>query len=290
MRLGYNTNGLICHDWETGLRLIADLGYQSVALTLDYHCLNPYADDLPVQIARMQKLLAELKLTNVIETGARFLLDPRRKHEPTLLTSDPAARARRVDFLCRAIDLARELESQAVSFWAGTCHDDTPADQLWPRLQDGLSQVVDYATRRNIRLAFEPEPGMLVERCDQCQPLIDALQSPLFGLTIDIGHLHCVEDEPIPALLRKWSPLLFNVHIEDMCRGVHEHLRFGAGEIDFRPVLQTLTEVGYAGGLHVELSRHSHMAPEVAAESYRFLTEILAELSPRGSGSAGCES
>lgn len=230
MRLGYNTNGLICHDWENGLRLIADLGYQSVVLTLDYHCLNPYADDLPVQIARMQKLLAELKLTNVIETGARFLLDPRRKHGPSYAADQrsgcPCAVRR---FPLPGDRSARELESQAVSFWAGTCHDDTPADQLWPRLQDGLSQVVDHATGRNVRLAFEPEPGMLVERCDQCQPLIASLQSPLFGLTIDIGHLHCVEHEPIPALLRKWSPLLFNVHIEDMCRGVHEHLRFGAG-------------------------------------------------------------
>jgi sugar phosphate isomerase/epimerase len=56
-----------------------------------------------------------------------------------------------------------------------------------------------------------------------------------------------------------------------MCRGVHEHLRFGEGEIDFRPVLRTLAEIGYTGCVNVELSRHSHMAPEVLRESFEFL-------------------
>ena len=56
----------------------------------------------------------------------------------------------------------------------------------------------------------------------------------------------------------------------------HKHLRFGEGEIDFAPVMQALTEIGYTGGVHVELSRHSHMAPEVARESLAFLRRTLA--------------
>ena len=60
-----------------------------------------------------------------------------------------------------------------------------------------------------------------------------------------------------------------------MVRGVHEHLRFGTGTIDFPPVIRALKEIGYAGGLHVELSRHSHMAPEVLRESFEFLSGLL---------------
>jgi sugar phosphate isomerase/epimerase len=60
-----------------------------------------------------------------------------------------------------------------------------------------------------------------------------------------------------------------------MLKGVHEHLRFGEGEIDFAPVIRTLKEIGYAGAVHVELSRHSHMAPDVARESYAFLRGLM---------------
>jgi sugar phosphate isomerase/epimerase len=56
-----------------------------------------------------------------------------------------------------------------------------------------------------------------------------------------------------------------------MRRGVHEHLMFDEGEIDFGPVLRTLDEIGYAGGVHVELSRHSHDAVETARRALAFL-------------------
>jgi L-ribulose-5-phosphate 3-epimerase len=40
-------------------------------------------------------------------------------------------------------------------------------------------------------------------------------------------------------------------------------------------VIAALREIGYTGGLHVELSRHSHLAPEVVRESYRFLEPLV---------------
>jgi sugar phosphate isomerase/epimerase len=64
-----------------------------------------------------------------------------------------------------------------------------------------------------------------------------------------------------------------NVQIDDMRRGVHEHLEFGTGEVDVPPVLDALREVGYGGLVAVELPRHSHAAPDVARRSLAFLRE-----------------
>ena len=270
MKLGYNTNGLAFHRWEVALELLAETGYRSVALTLDYHCLDPFAPALPREIDRMKGELSRHGLSSVIETGARFLLNSRVKHEPTLLSPRPEDRRVRIDFLKRAIDIAAELGSEAVSFWSGILREPLSEDAALHRLADGCRAVLDHAAERNVRLAFEPEPGMWIERFDQYGRLLELVDGPLFGLTVDVGHVHCVEDGAIAAHLRRWAARLFNVHIEDMRRGIHAHLMFGEGEIDFPPVISALMEMGYTGGVHVELSRHSHRAPEVLRGSFEF--------------------
>ena len=117
--LAYNTNGLAHHDPAEAIALLAEIGYRGVGLTIDHGWLNPYADGHAASVAAMRGLLERQGMRSVIETGARFLLDPRLKHEPTLMTADPLGRARRIDFYHRAIDIARELGSDCVSIWSG---------------------------------------------------------------------------------------------------------------------------------------------------------------------------
>ena len=271
MRIGYNTNGLAHHSLPAAIRLLADIGYRSVAITLDHAALNPYSDELHSRVREVRHVLDELGLNSVIETGARYLLDPRHKHEPTLLSAKSAGRPRRVEFLRYAVDIAAALGSDSVSLWSGALPQGDSRSVGMQRLIAGLQIVVEYADRKEVQLGFEPEPGMLIDTMESFAELVDQIDSHRFGLTLDIGHLHCVSDVPIEAAIRQWSDRLVNVHIEDMCVGVHEHLMFGEGEIDFPPVIATLAEVGYGGGLHVELGRHSHDAPAAAQQAYIFL-------------------
>jgi L-ribulose-5-phosphate 3-epimerase len=250
------------------------LGYGSVAITLDHHTLNPYDPGGTDMLARTGELMEMLKLRSVIETGARFLLNPFLKHQPTLLSRYSRDRNKRQEFIRLAIDIAKELEADAVSLWSGTPLDNPEESVLWKRLLDGCCRLCDYAEKQKVRLAFEPEPGMFIDTMARFAELKERVDHPLFGLTIDIGHLHCQGEIPISDHLRRWKDLLWNVHIEDMRRGVHEHLMFGEGEIDFVPVLRTLHEIGYQGGVHVELSRHSHDAVETAKKAMEFLKHI----------------
>ena len=271
MRLGYNTNGFAHHRLDDALTVLADLGYRSVALTLDHHALNPYDPDTPRQLPFFRDRLRELGLRAVIETGARFLLDPWHKHQPTLLSADIEQRARRLDFLRQAVDVAAALDADAVSFWSGAATEPESGTVRMNRLVEGCRQLCDYAAARRVRLAFEPEPGMFIDTMSRYAELRERVAHPSFGLTIDVGHLHCLGETPIAEHLRRWRVWLWNVHIEDMRRGVHDHLMFGEGEIDFAEVLGTLSEIGYAGGVHVELSRHSHNAVETARQALAFL-------------------
>jgi L-ribulose-5-phosphate 3-epimerase len=273
MFFGYNTNGFDHHRLEDALAVLAETGYEGVALTLDHHALNPFDPELHGQINGVRTLLRSYRLKAVIETGARFLLDSRRKHQPTLISPGPDERAYRLEFLERAVYVAAALESPIVSFWSGTPVDDVPPDMLMSRLVDGCQELAEVADKKSVRLAFEPEPGMFIDTMDRFAELYERVARPNFGLTLDVGHLHCL-GEPIVENLRRWRDRLWNIHIEDMRRGVHEHLSFGEGEMDFAEIFRGLREIDYRGGVFVELSRHSHDAVKTARESLTFLRSL----------------
>lgn len=278
MLLGYNTNGFAHHDLLEAIEVLAEIGYRSVAITLDHHSLNPYSLAHVETLAKVSSCLRQHNMRSVIETGARYLLDPRTKHEPTLLTADENQRQRRQEFLRLAIDVAHALQSDCVSLWSGILRDDISDDDALKRLEDRLIPVVEYAAARGVTIGFEPEPGMLIDTMERFEQLHSSISSDSFRLTLDIGHLHCLGETPIDAQITRWRERIVNVHIEDMRAGVHDHLMFGEGEIDFVPILKAFREINYAGGLHVELSRHSHDAPTVARRAFEFLNSALSQI------------
>ena len=145
LRFAYNTNGAANHRLEDALALIAEAGYDGVALTLDIHHLDPFAPDHRAQVRQVSARLKALNLGCVIETGARFLLNPRAKHEPTLVTADPEGRARRVEFLSLALDVAAETGAEAMSFWAGVPKPGVSRDDAWGWVREGAEQVARRA-------------------------------------------------------------------------------------------------------------------------------------------------
>jgi L-ribulose-5-phosphate 3-epimerase len=261
--------------------LLADLGYRGVALTPDVGQLDPYRLDSG-EVARIARLAGRLDLALAVETGARFLLDARRKHHPSLLSEDAADRARRVDFLGRSIDLAVELGAPLVSLWAGAAPGGVVGDApgggeadaartsaAWEHLTGGLLAVLEHAHDRGVQLAFEPEPGMFLERPAGYLELRRRLGSAgeALGLCLDVGHLLVTGDRPEAQVVRALAPHLVHVHLDDIADGRHEHLPFGRGDLDLPGVLAALLEVGYGGMAAVELSRDSHRGAQAAAEA-----------------------
>ena len=280
MILGYNTNGLAHHDPFEAVALLVEMGYQSVALTLDHGPLNPFADDWPVQRSRLKGALDGWGMKSVIETGARFLLDRHLKHEPTLVSANVDDCKRRIQFLKLAIDAAESLGSDCVSLWSGVVRDSAGETEAWGRLVAALRDVVDYAAARGVIIGFEPEPGMFIDTMTRFAELQTILNAPNLKLTLDLGHLHCQGEIPIADQIIKWKNDIVNVHIEDMRAGVHEHLMFGEGEMSFPPIIAALRAANFRGGIHVELSRHSHEGPTAAQRAYDFLSPLVKDNPP----------
>ncbi|RZQ64143.1 EboA domain-containing protein [Amycolatopsis suaedae] len=277
--LGYGTNGFANHRLHDALAVIADLGYTGVALTLDHAHLNPYADDLPAQVDRVAARLSALGLRKVvIETGARYLLDPWHKHNPTLLSDDAAPR---IGFLERAMKVAADLGADCVSFWSGVRPPTLDETLAWRRLRNGVAELLEHAGRIGVTLGMEPEPGHLVQHVEQVLGLRTELGDPeRLGVTLDVGHCVAVEPVDAAACVRRAGDLLVNVQLDDMMPGVHEHLPFGEGQLDLAATLAALAEVGYTGLAAVELPRHSHAAPDIARHSIAALRSAMPVSAP----------
>jgi sugar phosphate isomerase/epimerase len=279
-RFFYNTNGFAFHRLEDAVEVLAELGYDGVALTPDVHHLDPLsASDQDVDTFR--RLLERRGLGVVIETGARFVLDPRHKHRPSLL-DPPALAARRLEFLTRSVDLAARLGAPVVTVWSGNGPADLPAEEALSRLASGLRSLCRHARGQGVRIAFEPEPGMAVETAAAWVGVRDLVEDETLGLTLDVGHCLATGEGAPDAVLRAHAADLLVLQLDDHVPGVHEHLAFGEGQVDFPAIARAVEETGFSGPLEVELSRHSATAPTTAEASLHFLRRVFGN--PNGAG------
>jgi sugar phosphate isomerase/epimerase len=262
-RLGYNTNGFAHHRLDDALHVIAELGYRAVALTPDANHLPPYhTSDAGLRATRA--LLEQLDLAVVVETGARYVLDPRRKHKPTLVDAEAADRTRRLDFLVRCAEIAAALGGDTISLWSGIPAADVSPGDAWRHLAEGVVALHERVAPLGVRIAVEPEPGMLVASLADWERLRESTSLPALGLTLDVGHVPCTERISAGQAIRRHASALRTVHLDDTRNGVHEHLQIGDGDLDWVDIMRALDEIGYSGIASVELSRHSHAAPEAA--------------------------
>ena len=294
-QLAYNTNGLAHHRLLDAMPMLAELGYTGIAITVDVGHLDPYAPDAG-EVAAVRRLADLLGLSITIETGARFVLDPWIKHGPNLMDSLEAGRQRRVDFYRRCIDLAVALDAPLISLWAGA----EPEGREWAtapvalreRLAEGLAEVLEHARAGGVRVGFEPEPGMFLERPSGYAELRELLgdRGEGLGLTLDVGHLVVTGDRPEGAVVRAFADELVHVHLDDCPAGIHQHMPFGEGDLDLLSVLEALLDVGYAGQAAVELSRDSHRAPTAVEDAMGALRKALDRLEDRKRRPRGQES
>jgi sugar phosphate isomerase/epimerase len=139
-----------------------------------------------------------------------------------------------VDFYRRSIDLAAELGAEVFSIWAGVAPGGAVADRagatsagseaLWFRLTEGLFPVLEHARECGVRIAFEPEPDMFIERPSGYRELVRRLgdAGTELGLTLDVGHLIATGDlpggPPIGAQIAALEDCLVHVHLDDANR------------------------------------------------------------------------
>ena len=119
-----------------------------------------------------------------------------------------------------------------------------------------ILRLSEYASERGVRLVLENlcDTIWLLDRV--LDEVGDDPEVTNLGICIDVGHAHMSHDagrEPVPNYLERYAGQLSHVHLHDNHGISDEHLSPGDGDIDWRRVVRTLEEIGFAGTAVLEV-------------------------------------
>ena len=271
LRYAYNTNGTVHHGLGEAVALIADSGYDGVAVTVDQNNLDPMSPGWERRTEHLAADLARRGLGAVVEGGARFVLDPRDRHQPTLISPTSEGRERRLEFLLRSLDIAAMLRAEAMTFWSGAAKPGVLRTDAMAWLRDGLGRVLEHADRVGVAAAMEPEPEMMVGTVDHFAEVAAAF--PRLALALDLGHVMVTGERVPEEAIVEFADRIGTVSLEDMQRGRHVHLAFGDGDMDIAACLDALERIGFRRLVCVELSSDSGRADVMVPEARRYLRD-----------------
>lgn len=122
--------------------------------------------------------------------------------------------------------------------------------------------------------------------------LVRAWGLPGIGVTLDVGHMYLPTTRPalegaggIGALIRRLGTGLVHLHLHDTDGSV-DHIETGTGIVDFGALAAALTEIGYRGGMTLELNP-SRCGPEGIRRSAAHVRARFAETGRAGGAGPG---
>jgi sugar phosphate isomerase/epimerase len=130
------------------------------------------------------------------------------------------------------------------------------------RYREFLSSCLPYAGDRGVTLALENagrDPHSYPPTIEDLRQLVLELEG--LKVTLDTGHAHLLErragrratGSSIAEHVRNLKGHLVHLHVHDNRGRQDDHLPPGDGEMNFRPVVEALREIGYDGFAIAEL-------------------------------------
>src|SRR5581483_11998135 len=146
-------------------------------------------------VKRVARALRGRGLACGVETGARYVLDGKRKHRPTLVEADALGRAKRLDFLLRCLEIASDLGATTLTLASGPRDASVAEPTALAFLHDALAKLQEKASETKVTLALEPEPGHWPATLDQWRRVRERVP---VALALDVMHLSVEAPEPAP--------------------------------------------------------------------------------------------
>jgi D-psicose/D-tagatose/L-ribulose 3-epimerase len=192
---------------------------------------------------------------------------------------DADLRRRSWDHIRALIDLCADLGPDGVMVFGSPRQRSTTGgvtrEQATRHFIDGLAGVAGQAEGRGVKVLVEALPvaqSDVVQTLAEAVAIVGEIGSPAIGTMFDV-HNAIDEREPHAALVERYFDFIRHVHVNEL-DGRH----CGAGNYDFKPVLEVLRRRGYAGWVSLEAFDFTPGAERLANESLRHLERQIGQL------------
>ncbi|MGD9647862.1 MAG: sugar phosphate isomerase/epimerase family protein [Pirellulales bacterium] len=281
MKLAFSSNAYLHYPLEETLARLAGFGYQGIEVLADVPHAWP-AGLLPARRREIRSAIERsgLAISNINAFMMNAVADPRQPYWHPAWTEPYAPyRAIRREHTIRALELARDLGAPNITTEpGGPAFEGQSREEALKIFYEELMPCVEAAAHCEVPLLIEPEPDLLIERCDEFLAFIERIDSPWVGLNFDIGHAYCVGEDP-QHFIARMAPYTRHYHFEDIAATrVHKHLIPGRGAIDFAATLQAIAATGYDGWITVELYPYIDEPDIAAREAFDYMTALATRL------------
>jgi hydroxypyruvate isomerase len=178
--------------------------------------------------------------------------DGERGDRGLLADPDPARGRRLAAGTALALDFAARVGCRRLYTLIGNRLPDQPRERQLESVRERLAHVADATRAHGIELLVEPVNAptngpQTIDRAEDVVALLDELALPGVRLLFDTFHVRSTEADVLGTLARVHERV-GHVHLGDFPGRVEP----GAGELDFRTLLDALDACGYAGTLGLE--------------------------------------
>lgn len=233
MKLGVNSVLFGGFDLETAFRYTAACGYDAIELSaidgMSSHIdLNQWREQVPA----------------IRDLSRKYNLPITAMEQPS---QDPAR-------MEPAFQAAQAIGIPIVNCGPGGKAGD---ESTFQPVVESLKKLVALAQQYGVTLCVKAHVGNVVDNTPTTLRLLDAIQSPSFGLDMDPSHIHRANENPVEAISAVVKRIK-HIHIRD-CKGREKGpgapalQANGRGDIDLLNYIKVLHQSGYTGPVNLEV-------------------------------------
>lgn len=219
MPLGYHAGSLWLHDPPTAVKLLSDMGYDTVVVRPRRGSLSVFEDAFASQWACLRDAARESACRLIVDTEAAFVADPFLPTLPSLASpgKDADWTESWIHRWIQVVSGSDPLPILTLASGRGDC--ENPESDL-EVLADRLGRLRDAATESHVQLAIRPASQHLIRSVPAFERLLQWLEpsqhgSASIGLAADVAEMVHQGEVPILERLERVRDHLCLVYVAD---------------------------------------------------------------------------